>query len=415
MKVLVGCYACSPYKGSEPGVGWNMAVALAQYNEVWVVTREKNRSSIEKYIAQHPISNLHFCYHDSNIGVKTIKRVSDFLYYQLWNISFCAKAKVIVEQNKIDIIHHVTFNQYRSIAFGYFINKPLLVGPIGGAELIDKAFDKELTFVTRCRETWRRKLLDAVLLRWLLKRTKMPKMVLFSAKENLIRLQQYISPFAEARVLPAIGVSTWDFPDNMPTDSATSVFTMLYAGRIVDWKGLHLFMHSVSIVKDQLPSLKVILAGINSAKEVGQVTEWCKKYNIENQVELIPWMPREQLLRKLTEINLFVYPAFRDSGSMAILEACAMGCPALCFDAGGQDAFPDDCVIKVPIVHKDYERTLANFSEKILWASQSKSRLQQYGNRARQYVMDNMTWQRKGVIINEIYRNLTSKIRNTEM
>ena len=57
----------------------------------------------------------------------------------------------------------------------------------------------------------------------------------------------------------------------------------------------------------------------------------------------------------------------------------------------------------------------ANFSEKILWASQSKSGLQQYGNRARQYVMDNMTWQRKGVIINEIYRNLTSKIRNTEM
>ena len=84
MKVLVSCYACSPYKGSEPGVGWNMAVALAQYNEVWVVTREKNRSSIEKYIAQHPISNLHFCYHDSNIGVKTIKRVSDFLYYQLF-------------------------------------------------------------------------------------------------------------------------------------------------------------------------------------------------------------------------------------------------------------------------------------------------------------------------------------------
>ena len=237
MKVLVSCYACSPYKGSEPGVGWNMAVALAQYNEVWVVTREKNRSSIEKYIAQHPISNLHFCYHDSNIGVKTIKRVSDFLYYQLWNISLRAKAKVIVEQNKIDIIHHVTFNQYRSIAFGYFINRPFVVGPIGGAELIDEALDKELTFVTRCRETWRRKLWDAVLLRRLLKRTKMPKMVLFSAKENLIRLQQYISPFAEARVLPAIGVSTWDFPDNMPTDSATSVFTMLYAGRIVDWKG----------------------------------------------------------------------------------------------------------------------------------------------------------------------------------
>ena len=40
MKVLLSAFACAPYRGSEPGVGWNWAMALAKYNDVVVLTRE---------------------------------------------------------------------------------------------------------------------------------------------------------------------------------------------------------------------------------------------------------------------------------------------------------------------------------------------------------------------------------------
>ena len=54
-KVLVSVYACSPYRGSEPGMGWNFLKMIADDNEVWaIVEEEKWRGDIEKYLAEHP-------------------------------------------------------------------------------------------------------------------------------------------------------------------------------------------------------------------------------------------------------------------------------------------------------------------------------------------------------------------------
>jgi len=43
MRVLISAYACEPDKGSEPGVGWNWALAAAEKHEVWVLTRSNNQ------------------------------------------------------------------------------------------------------------------------------------------------------------------------------------------------------------------------------------------------------------------------------------------------------------------------------------------------------------------------------------
>ena len=47
MKVLISAYICAPHRGSEPGAGWNWSLAAAEDNEVWVLTRERNRAAIE--------------------------------------------------------------------------------------------------------------------------------------------------------------------------------------------------------------------------------------------------------------------------------------------------------------------------------------------------------------------------------
>ena len=51
MKVLVSAYACEPNKGSEPGVGWNIANAIAQEYEVWVLTTATHKKGIEAELA----------------------------------------------------------------------------------------------------------------------------------------------------------------------------------------------------------------------------------------------------------------------------------------------------------------------------------------------------------------------------
>ena len=64
-RILLSAYACEPGKGSEPAVGWMWATELAAAgHEVWVLTREANRSSIEAVIPPLNADRLHFHYCD---------------------------------------------------------------------------------------------------------------------------------------------------------------------------------------------------------------------------------------------------------------------------------------------------------------------------------------------------------------
>ena len=64
MNILILAYACEPLKGSEPGVGWNLSVALSKLHNVTVLTRRNNKSAIEAYISKYPSDNINFVYHD---------------------------------------------------------------------------------------------------------------------------------------------------------------------------------------------------------------------------------------------------------------------------------------------------------------------------------------------------------------
>lgn len=407
MNILISAYACEPLKGSEPGVGWNLSVALAQRHHITIVTRLKNKESIKNYLNIHPTENIEFFYYDlPQWGLKLKKMFGTQLYYILWNLMLISKIKRWIKKHPIDLIHHITFNQYRTPAFGFFINKPFVFGPIGGAELIDTAFDQDLESETLKRERFRRKGYDFKLLGWLTKCTKEKKIIIFSALQNKTRLERVLQTNNNIlHVLPSIAISPTDF-DISSKQTDNDVFNMIYAGRAIDWKGLHFFLKAFGTAKEQLVKAKLTLIGIRNEKEREKVKEWMSETKLNDRVELINFLPRPELLKILANTNLFIYPAFRDSGSMAILEACALSCPSICFDAGGQDAFPNNTIVKVPVTHNDYNQTLIDFSKKLVWAYSHQDELQAYGKRAKDFVYTEMVWDKKADIISNWYNEL---------
>lgn len=62
MRVLVSCYACSPYKGSEPGMGWNFIKCLSSKLELHVIVESKFEEDINRYLESHSEekNNMHF-------------------------------------------------------------------------------------------------------------------------------------------------------------------------------------------------------------------------------------------------------------------------------------------------------------------------------------------------------------------
>ena len=89
LKVLISSYACSPYKGSEPGMGWNFVQGLSKFHELHVIVEQlKWEKPIKNYIKDNPhISDnitFHFIDKERNKLLRRIWPPSYYWYYRNW-------------------------------------------------------------------------------------------------------------------------------------------------------------------------------------------------------------------------------------------------------------------------------------------------------------------------------------------
>jgi len=115
MKILISAYACEPGRGSEPGVGWNVVREVSRYHQVWVLTSNCHRASIESELTRNKITNLNFVYLDpfglkidwSSKGKWTQKWVH--LHYYLWQIWAYFVGRSLPKEIDFDIVHPVPY------------------------------------------------------------------------------------------------------------------------------------------------------------------------------------------------------------------------------------------------------------------------------------------------------------------
>ena len=417
LKILMSAYACEPGAGSEYGVGWMVPTTMVRKypeDQIFVLTRSRCKEKIEKSLANDSsLANIHFLYYDipSWMFYKNEMQSNwgEQINYLLWQ---WLVRKFVRKMNKIyhfDIFHHLTFNQYRTPSPGFWLDIPFVMGPIGGAECIAPAFWEDLESNTVKKEGIRQKGKDLKIFKWFNTRNKNNKVILCSCKENLNRLKPYGNK-SRLELMPAIAFDKKDFAD-ISQNETQNTFEMIYAGKAWDWKGIHIFlkaakvalMDKLSAKSQQKWSIKLI--GIRFEEEQKKVMGWVDELGLQNHVTLIPFIQRSELLKMLANCSLSVYPAFRDSGSMSVLEACALGCPSICFNAGGQDAFSDEILLKVDVADS-YSETMNRFSEKLFWAYEHPQELKEIGRKAKAWVEEMLTWDRRVEDFHDIYKTL---------
>ena len=101
-RVLMVAYACSPYRGSEPGVGWHRAIEASKYFDVWVICEQYEfQHDIEQYAQEHGENkNLHFIFvprvpRSHQLYKILIKRIPTLFYliYDLWHRKMAQRAQ----------------------------------------------------------------------------------------------------------------------------------------------------------------------------------------------------------------------------------------------------------------------------------------------------------------------------------
>lgn len=335
MKLLLSAYACEPNKGSEPGVGWNWALALIRRGyEVHVITRSNNRPGIERALQAQKL-DLTVTYYDLSAGARVWKKLPGgiYLYYLLWQMGVYRLAKRLHAKEKFDCVHHVTFASYRQPSFMGSLGIPFLFGPVGGGETMPAQFRNGIPWPARVAEAVRdlgnSLIVCDPFMRFTFSRAHT---IACTTSETLARIPRRFR--AKCIVQPTIGINEWEL---VGTDQSPFLQPMfLFIGRLLYWKGLHLVFRALAEVRKSLPHARLKIIG--NGNDRAWLNNVAQKTGVTDLIEWISAKPQDEIRQEYRDCLAFVFPSLHDSGGMVVLEALAAGVPVLCLDLGGPGA-----------------------------------------------------------------------------
>ena len=348
MKILLSAYACEPNRGSEPGVGWHWAIELARMgHEAWVITRANNQTVIEDALSNESIANLHFKYYDLPESVKRWKKIPGgvYVYYFLWQLGAYCVAKSLSKEIAFDWVHHITFGVLRLPSFMAFLGIPLIFGPLGGGENSPKSLRSSFPLRGYILE-WLRDLSNwfvAIdpLLHAIYKRSSI---ILCKTEETQAAIPR---PYRDkCRLYLEIGVEA-NLVGNCPSErkktdrsQPNEEFRLLYVGRLVYWKGLHLGLQAFAQFQQQVPNSRLTVIG------KGSDSDWlhrlARELEVDRAIDWIDWIPQNQVLEFYSQHDVFLFPSLHDSSGNVVLEALSHSLPVVCLNLGGPGVMVDD-------------------------------------------------------------------------
>jgi glycosyltransferase involved in cell wall biosynthesis len=342
LRVLLSAYACEPDRGSEPGIGWQWATRLAELgHEIHVITRANNREAIERACASKSIPTLHFSYFDLPKWASFWKRGGRgvHLYYLLWQLFSYRVASRLHRTHKFDVVHHLTFGVFRQPSMLGFLDAPFIFGPVGGGERAPPALRRCLPTSARRQERLRdlANLFAQMdpLLRSVLRRSDR---ILCKTRETLECIPKlyreqceiFLELGADHSISPAQSISRL---------KATTGLRVLYVGRLIHMKGVHLALPAFKRLLEEFPESKFTLAGGGPQEQ--ELRTLARDLDIEANVEWLGWVPRDQLRAIYSSHDVFLFPSLHDSSGNAVLEAMTAGVPVVCLNLGGPAAIVD--------------------------------------------------------------------------
>jgi glycosyltransferase involved in cell wall biosynthesis len=362
MKILLSAYACAPLVGSEPGIGWGVALELAKRHSVWVLTRANNRPDHEHAFSQEARpAGLHFIYYDLPRWASFWKKGARHwrLYYWLWQLGSVPTVRRLVRRKDIDLCQHVTIGMDYMPSGLAFISKPFLWGPVG-SESIHPDIHRSLPLGERMRE-WRRTLLRFLArqcdpLVWLT-RARADVILCFTSAES--RARSFYLRSAH-KVVPVIqtGLEIDSSRPQLRPAAPAGPFTVVFAGRLVHWKGAQLAAEAFALFASSVMDARFVVVGEGPLRATMEQT--LRTAGVEGRVEFTGTVPPAVLTERLLTGDVFLYPAFRHGLATVCLQAMASVLPVVCLRDGPiGEAVGSDCGVAVPVTDPHLPAALA--------------------------------------------------------
>jgi len=403
MKVLISAYACEPDKGSEPGVGWNLAVQLSRFHEVWVITRQNNRNSIEHELSCRPKAKLHFIYVDPPKSFSFWKKGQRgiYPYYVLWQLWAYWKAKRLHATEGFDLVHHLTFGTVLLPTFMTFLNIPFIWGPIGGAEAVPKILRQHFILKWKAYEKLRDLIIKLTFSLNPLSRLAMKKAKLIIARTKITR-DAFSSKIREKTILMIeTGVSREFLNEMKTTDHSDATGIVLMVGRLLHPKGFDIGIEAFLKICGGFPKVRLVIVGTGTEKERLKLLANRDAVG-QKRISFMGRLSREETLKMMREADVFLMPNMKEAGAWVLYEAMASSLPVVCLDYAGPGEIVDaSCAYSIPVGERtEVIQKIANALSELLSSEKLRKSM---GEASIRRLEDNFLWENKAETINEFY------------
>lgn len=399
-KILMCSFACNPYQGSEPGMGWNFVRAVAQEYEVHVIVALEFKEQIDRYFAEHPEEkrNMSFYYIERFrcLWLHRIWPPSYYWDYRRWHRDVLALAEELEKKENFDIVHMVTLSGYREPGYLWKLGKPFIWGPIGGLTdspwcLLPCLGLKGGLFLT-ARNIWNKV------------QKRYGSAARAAAEHAHTILTSTVSAVADIKrfwhrdsiLMHEVGYEPRHatFPPT-PHEPGTPL-RVCWAGEHVSRKALDLLLRALPQCKEDIE-----VHVLNQGKCTEGWKKLAKKMKVEDRVMFHGRVPWEDVFRIMGSCHVFCLTSLREETSTVVFEAFRYGLPIVAPDhCGFASVINENCGIKIPIhsaaqVLSDYARHL----DYLATHEEERARLSA-GALAR--CMD-YTWEAKLTELNKVY------------
>lgn len=346
MRILLSAFAFAPGVGSEAGGAWRWAFELSKRHDVVVVTDISRRERCEEALCTDAAPSLTVLYYRPRwVHAVPLNSLTAQTLFGIWQAGLPGFVRRLHAERPFDLLHHMSYGVHRQASRLGCVGPPFVFGPVGGAEDAPWRLKTSMPVGEKLREAAR------AAANWLAVRNPLWRRAVRRAALVIARTEETRRAFPQdmqARVLVAqeIGAPVREvgLASGPP---AGGPYELLFIGRLLGWKGVHLAVDALRLLRDRGLDVRLTIVGDGPARRM--LARRVERAGLAQAVRFLGQMSQREAFAQYGQAHVFLFPSLHDSGGNVVLEALAAGLPVVCLDLGGPSMFVDSsCDLLVP-------------------------------------------------------------------
>ena len=408
LKILVSSYACDPRMGSEPGMGGNWVLQLAQHHDLWVLTEERFAKTLLEYLEDHCPEIKHAIHvfgiprHRISWGEKLWEAPFYYWTYRSWQKNAYRKAEELFRQVNFDLVHQLNMIGYREPGYLWKLPTPFIWGPIGGHAQMPWRFVSSLGLQGAIQCGVRN------ILNWIQMRISCRVRKAIRRADVLVAATDVDAYAVEkihrrsAALLNEQGASLC-VKERRERRQDSNVLRVVWCGLFVARKALHLGLDAVHKARRKIQLELHVIGDGDRARHWKRIA---KDHGLHDICHWHGKLPRNKVLNVMAMCDVMLFTSLQEGTPAVVLEAIQLGLPVICHNSCGFGAVVNDaCGIKIPVINP--RRSVQGMADALIRLGAESGLVERLSEGAIQRASE-LAWERKTEEMLALYKEAIS-------